>query len=294
MIPPGGEGKIKAKLRTAGRSGRVKKSILVTSNDPKNPRLRLTLEGEVLVDVRAEPRHLNLGQIAKGAESEVDLALIVTEPEKVEIDQVSIEDERFEIRGTGSPTAGRSEYEVKFAGSDEIGRVATYVVVKYSGSDVDEVKVPIRANVVGDLHYTRSMYFNKREDGFPERTATFSSRSGKKVVIKKVEDPAGKLEVELSRGRDPKQAVITARIKDDDERYPRPERHELKVHTNDPDQPVVELRYTISERGRLRRGRGSVSGAAAQPRRLVPPRPDAKRKHATEENEKKTAGAHPE
>ena len=46
-IPPGGEGKIKVKVSTRGRKGNLQKSVVVQSNDPKQPRYNLKIKGMV-------------------------------------------------------------------------------------------------------------------------------------------------------------------------------------------------------------------------------------------------------
>lgn len=43
-IEPGGSGKIKTSILTAGKAGRVMKSISVKSNDPVRPQINLILE----------------------------------------------------------------------------------------------------------------------------------------------------------------------------------------------------------------------------------------------------------
>lgn|GEM_PF-3700966 len=43
-IEPGGSGKIKTSIMTAGKAGRVMKSIAVKSNDPQRPQINLIIE----------------------------------------------------------------------------------------------------------------------------------------------------------------------------------------------------------------------------------------------------------
>lgn len=48
-------GRIKVKVDTRNRSGKVKKFIRVDSNDPKNRQIRLTLEGSVIPVIKITP-----------------------------------------------------------------------------------------------------------------------------------------------------------------------------------------------------------------------------------------------
>jgi len=47
VVPPGGEGKIEARFRTANHPGPFKKTVRVTSNDPDKPVVVLTISGVV-------------------------------------------------------------------------------------------------------------------------------------------------------------------------------------------------------------------------------------------------------
>jgi hypothetical protein len=54
-VAPGGEAKIEVTVATAGRSGRIAKSVRVHSNDPEQRIASLTLEGEIEAPAGALP-----------------------------------------------------------------------------------------------------------------------------------------------------------------------------------------------------------------------------------------------
>lgn len=214
------------------------------------------LEGEILVDVSVKPRHISFGQVAKGEGAQREFEITVTEPEKVKVTGVTVDDEGFKLKKISEEDA-TSKWNIDFKGTDKIGRLATSVNIAIEGSEVPEVKLPIRANVVGDLQYTSNVYFSKRDDAFPERELVFSSRSGKSITLKGVEDPDGLLNLEITTKTGPK-TTIKASVKDPEMELSRPTRHVFKVKTSDPDEPEVSIRYTISKRraGRLPHMRG--------------------------------------
>jgi hypothetical protein len=251
VIPPGGEGEIKVVLKTKGRAGKTKKRITVISNDPEHPSLFLNFEGEILVDVMVKPRHISFGQLGKKEQATREVTFDVAEPDKVKITGVEIEDEHFTVRKK-SGDEKTSTWEVEFVGAKEIGRFNTKIMVALEGSDVEKLEVPVRAGVVGDLRYSRSLYFSKREGEFPSREVVFTTRSGKPVELKKVEDPDGKLKLTIDTPKG-KKAVIKAEVADPTAKYEKPARHSFKVHTSDPDEPIVEIRYTITDRSGRRR-----------------------------------------
>lgn len=67
VIPPNGKGEIKANFQSSGFNGNVKKSIVVTSNDPAHPQTELKLSGFVRKDVEVIPGVLYFGIIRKGS-----------------------------------------------------------------------------------------------------------------------------------------------------------------------------------------------------------------------------------
>jgi len=57
---PGESGTITASYRASSVEGDVKKHLFIESNDPKNPRLELTLKANIELKVAATPKNLNL------------------------------------------------------------------------------------------------------------------------------------------------------------------------------------------------------------------------------------------
>jgi hypothetical protein len=289
VIPPGGEGEIKAVLRTKGRSGVTKKRITVMSNDPETPNLSLELSGEILVDVAVKPRHLSFGQVGKGEDATREFELEVTEPDKVKILEVAVDDkEKFGLERLEGELSGDSKYALKLKTTKEIGRVTGKVIIKLEGSENDTLEVPIRATVVGDLRYSRSVYFNKREGEFPERDIVFTRRSGKDVVVKGAEDADGHLKLEVTTAKGAK-AVVKAAVADPEKDYKKPVRGTVKVKVQDADEPEIDIRYTVTDRPRSKMSglRSREMGAPGKPLKLSP-------KEKPQADEKGVAPAKPE
>ena len=203
------------------------------------------------MDVEVTPRHLSFGQLGKNEKATREFKITVREPAKVKIVEVKADDDRFVLKKTDGDLESNSSWEITFKGTKEIGRVMGNIEVRFTGSDVESAKVPARVNIVGDLQFTKSLYFHKQESGYAEREISFSSRSGKNVHIKKIEDPDGLLEIDLSNPRG-KKVIVKTKVADPKGDYSKPTRHALKVFTSDPDEPEVDIQYTISNRMRGR------------------------------------------
>jgi hypothetical protein len=79
-IPPGESATIDARFTLRGRRGKQQKSIMVESNDPQNPRLRLWLKGEIVVEVALEPRYVNFRQMHKDSVATQTVELVSLRP----------------------------------------------------------------------------------------------------------------------------------------------------------------------------------------------------------------------
>jgi hypothetical protein len=84
------------------------------------------------------------------------------------------------------------------------------------------------------------------EGAFEPQSVVFKSRSGKRVRIKKVEDPDGLLKIEIAKpdAKDPT-AQLTASLRDPSTDAEKMTSHPLKVYTDSADEPVSEMTYMI-------------------------------------------------
>lgn len=243
-IPPGGEGEIKATLSTKGRTGPLKKTITVMSNDPDNPRLTLTLEGEVVTDVALKPPRLSLGEVTKGEAATREFTATVAEPEKVSITAVTVDDDRFEVQ---AKDGAAGTYEVRFKGSDEFGRITAKVTLALKGADNPTLELPIWGEVVSDLRYPKSTSLYRKDGEFAPQRVRLSSRSGKDVKITSVVDEGKALKTELEQAEG-KTAVVVLTVVDKDKETDQPVRGKLLIKTTDPDEPEVTVSYVIQYR----------------------------------------------
>jgi hypothetical protein len=259
VIPPGGEGEIKVTLRPKGQHTEISKNIIVLSNDPEQPRFTLTMKGSLLVDVIAEPVKLMLRDLAPGEPGTETLSLLRTEGSTATVESIRIEDtDRFSIRELETEPGALATYEVRFAGRKEVGASTTSIIVATTGESTPELKIPVHASVAFNLRYPKRFGFTRR-DGRPlEQTVRITTRRGDAPKLGKVEDPDGLLDIEVLEPEGPTTS-IRVRVREDepteqDEGVP----HTLIVHTDDPDEPRLEIEYRVN------------AAAAAQRKTLQP------------------------
>ena len=264
MLPPGGEGEVKVTLTPKGNHEEIIKRIVVISNDPKQPRFTLTMQGKLLVDLRAEPGNLNLTEIKPGEPAAVSFSLKITDPETTTIESVVVEDqENFEVHPIEPEADGQPRYELRFRGSKTVGNFGTRVEVNTTAPNTPRLNIPVRAAVVSNLRYSKRVHFTRRDQGFYSPNIRISTRDGVPPKITKVEDPEGLLALEIL---EPVGATVTIQANVDRGKYEalaegeRNKSRKLTVHTNDPHEPKLEITYTIAGAKPSTASRGPLAG----------------------------------
>jgi hypothetical protein len=247
VIPPGGEGKIKVTLRPKGQHTEIEKSIIVLSNDPEQPRFTLTMKGSLLVDVIAQPATLVLRDLVPGESGAETFSLLPTEGSTAAVASVRIEDaELFSIRAIETAPGALATYAVGFRGRRELGTSTTSIIVATTGENTPELTVPVRASVASNLRYPKRFGFTRRVGKPLEQTVRITTRRGDAPKIGKVEDPDGLLDVEVLEPEGPTTS-IRVRVREDEPTGPGSGGpHTLIVHTDDPDEPRLELEYRVT------------------------------------------------
>lgn len=211
----------------------------------------LTLEGEVVADVLPQPRRLSFGQVSKRSEAIRELTLRVPEPDQIEITSVTVDDERFQIERQPDDAKGNATYQVRFVGSDELGRISGRVRVEFTGSDVSHIEVPLWGEIVGDLRYPKRLSFYRQRGAYKPRKVTFSSRTKQPVELRKVEDLGGHLEIEVVAKKG-ELAELDVAVAKSARKASEVLKGTLRVETTDRDEPEVKIEYGIYPADRIR------------------------------------------
>ncbi len=88
-IPPGGEGEIEVTLDTKGKTGKLDKSIKVTSNDPKNRMRTIRVMAFVELDFEFESANLFLGKLDTEETVTKSAYIQVLDPAEIEIGAIT-------------------------------------------------------------------------------------------------------------------------------------------------------------------------------------------------------------
>lgn len=97
--------------------------MVVHSNDPKTPQLRLTVTGNVTVAAAFEQPFLNLGQLERGATIERVVGLQIAEPEGFKILELNSSDKNVLSAEVIEGKDGKPAVKVTLRVPDAAGRV---------------------------------------------------------------------------------------------------------------------------------------------------------------------------
>jgi hypothetical protein len=245
VVPPGGECEIKVTLRPKGGHTTIEKDVVVFTNDPEQPRFTLTMKGTLLVDMEAVPPSLQMMNLAVGEPGIATVSLERSNDSAATVKSVRVEDtKRFSIREIEAQPKALATYEVRFAGG-KVGTAATKVIIETTGEHTPTLTIPVRASAVTNLVYPKRVVLTRRGAGPFEQKLRVSTRRGAPPEIRKVEDPDGLLEIEVLAPEGPV-VEIRLRVRDSEAaKVDEKAAHKLRVHTNDPDEPKIELEYTL-------------------------------------------------
>lgn len=274
-VPPGEKGEIKATFSTRGRRGKQRKTITVTSNDPANNHVTLSLTGEIVVPLSLDPPRLSLRDVVLGEEKTEDVRVTLSEDWKeCRITDIISTNPHIQGHVTNDTLPKRKggifsalarvfQGKKKKAGSRETtlqvrilpdapkGRIHGRINLKYEGEKKGEAVLPVYARIVGNISARpeRLSMGSITPDEGKKMSVVVSDIRGKELAIKSIETGSDFISTE-------QQPVDASSIKIIVTVKPRAPtgflRGQMKLHTGDPSERVVEIPYSGRVQPRVR------------------------------------------
>lgn len=173
-IPPGGEGSVSLEWKGEGEIGPFRQTATILTNDPKQPRLTFTVEGELTEAITVEPYELVFTSISAREPYEAELRLYARHSEDLKVTDYRVEgrsgSEQFEL--TFEPLT-EDELKANDAKSGVLARVVTKpvlplgpirqkIVLQTNLASKPTVEVPLRGMVVSDISVIGPDWNNER------------------------------------------------------------------------------------------------------------------------------------
>lgn len=130
------------------------------------------------------------------------------------------------------------------------------------GEYTPRLDIPVRANASFNLRYQEHIRFRRKRGVIQPRTLRISANhSDKAPKLEKIEDPDGLLKIERLDSQGP---MALLRLDVDASKLPAEAddtAHPLIIHTNDRDQPRLELDYRVLSESAPKLQKGGVAPA---------------------------------
>ena len=155
QLPPATESTLRVTFRSGTFRDRVTKHVYVDSNDPSQPRVTLTIQGVVKVEVEVEPRGIYLGQgIKVGETAERTIELTPVEVKSFKITGITADSPTVQVGKPQPLPDKRPGYRltVIFGPLDQPGRVNARITVTTDLPHTKQIVIPVYGKVIaGDV-----------------------------------------------------------------------------------------------------------------------------------------------
>jgi hypothetical protein len=153
VIPPGGEGTISATFDTTRFAGEKAKSIAVYSNDPLQPVTTLTLQGEITIEVAADPPQLYLGRLRRGEGKTGTIEVLSDTAKGISIVKVENSHPAVSLRTEDLQKEDRQgkKIHVTLKKDVSLGRFNDQITVTTTSSKKPTIVIPVFGSIEGDL-----------------------------------------------------------------------------------------------------------------------------------------------
>lgn len=243
LIPPGGQGTISATFDTSQFLGEKKKTVVVHTNDPERAATTLTLQGEIRVEVAAEPPQLYVGRLAHGRAVSRRVEVVSDADSSVEITQVRNTHASVSVRTEPLKRDGRRGkiLVVTVAEDAPLGRLNDQITVTTTSTKRPSVIIPVFGSVEGELvvRPPQVTFGVVRPGADKTRTVTITNRSKTPVRISQVTSTAGRVEARLATVTQGAEYTLVMKVSADSQ--PGRIQGEIQVFTDHPLEKVLSI-----------------------------------------------------
>ena len=203
LIRPAGGGSVLAVFDTSTVFGPQRRTITVYTNDPEQRALVLTLEGEVMLGVAADPAQLYVGAVHRGERVDQEVAVLIGD-NAVHIESITTHGPQFTVHPLDL-TDGRTGngFGVVVLEDAPIGPFSQTVTVRTNSSEHARLDVRVSGIVEPDLTVSppRLSFGAVNRAAAPERQVLIQNHRDAPVRITNVEwdEQVAQVEVETVR-----------------------------------------------------------------------------------------------
>lgn len=164
-VPPGKTGEIKANFRSGNYRGKVTKSVTVFSNDPNSPITKLTISGEIIQEIFADPRNIDFGPVYLGQNQEKTVTVKSQTGASFKIEKTTSSN-KFVNSSLTKDNNGEYALKVTLNEGLKMGRFSGSIQLKTDNKKQPKIKIPFFGEIIGDITtYPKRIYYGTVKKG---------------------------------------------------------------------------------------------------------------------------------
>jgi hypothetical protein len=243
VIPPGHEGTISATFDTSRFIGEKAKTVSVYTNDPLQPVTTLTIQGEITVEVAADPPQLYFGRLRRGEEVTRTVEVLYDAQKPITITKVEHTHPAVRVRAEEFEKDGKrgKKLFVTLTRAVGLGRFNDQITVTTTSQKRPSVTIPVFGSVEGDvLIQPPQVSFGVVRSGESKtQEVSVKSRAAQPVRVLRVESAVAGVGAELTPVKEGEEYLITLRV--NGENGPGRIQGEVRVFTDHPEEKTLTI-----------------------------------------------------
>jgi len=243
VTAPGSEGTIRATFDTSKFFGEKVKQITVHSNDPLQPVVTLTLQGEILVEVEVEPAQLYLGKVRRGASVTHTIELLYDASKPIAITNVTTDSPLVSVQTEELEKQGKKGKKllVILKKDAPLGRVSTEINVTTTSQKRPSLSIPVFGQIEGDLVVVPSQvsFGVVRKGDNKANDLSIKSRATNPIHLVKTQSSTPNVLAEVATVKDGEEYRLTLKV--NPESTPGQIKGEVQVFTDHPTEKVLTI-----------------------------------------------------
>ncbi|MEE9214297.1 MAG: DUF1573 domain-containing protein [Thermodesulfobacteriota bacterium] len=187
-VPPGMTGIIVTILRSGLNTGHITESISVYSNDPDNPVYALKLSGEIIEDIKINPKQIRFGYVSKGEKAQVEVDIQPRPGFDLEIKDVISSNPVVSIKYRKDELENKYIVEATLKEDTMIGVLTGNIYILTNSERQRRVAISFSGEVLGDIQlYPTHIYFGVIKKGSECVKSIFLTLLKEKIEVEKIE-----------------------------------------------------------------------------------------------------------
>jgi len=189
-LVPGESTNVKATLSLAGRSGEIEKPIVIESNDPDNPILKLAFKGTVGAVYEISPSSMILRKPSPASPADASAVVKSAKDVPFEILESRSESGKLKVQWVKFPDQNAYQVSAKIEDSLLPGQFSDKIILKTNHPVRQEVDISVLVTVPAPIAVAPTRIVLSEDSPTPiSRTIILKSPAGEKLTIDKIETP---------------------------------------------------------------------------------------------------------